>query len=141
MRKEETNDLIFVYGTLRKGFSHPMADMLASHAQYVGAGSTFGSLFDLGPYPAAIFSEEGAYIVKGDVYRIKSPQHLLPLLDEYEGYRADDLENSMYKRVLIKVYCKEDELEVWGYTYLPPPPSKGLIPSGDYLSYLQELNP
>ncbi|MEM7510136.1 MAG: gamma-glutamylcyclotransferase family protein [Bacteroidota bacterium] len=139
MRKEETNDLIFVYGTLRKGFAHPMADMLASRARYMGEGITSGRLFDLGPYPAAIFSEESTYIVKGDVYKIKSPQHLLPLLDDYEGYGEDDLENSLYKRVLIKVFCKEDELEVWGYTYLPTPPT-GLIPSGDYLTYLQELN-
>ena len=137
----EKRDLLFVYGTLRKGFSHPMADMLASRAQYVGEGTTSGSLFDLGPYPAAIFSDHSTTIVKGDVYRMKRPRHLLPLLDEYENHREDDLENSLYNSVLIKVSCKEEVVETWGYTYLPIPPSEGLIISGDYLAYLQALNP
>ncbi|MEM8898195.1 MAG: gamma-glutamylcyclotransferase family protein [Bacteroidota bacterium] len=141
MSLEEKRELIFVYGTLRKDFPHLMADFLASQAQYIGAGTTFGRLYDLGPYPAAVFSEDDTYIVKGDVYRVKIPIRLLPLLDEYEGYRPDDIENSLYKRVIIKVYYKKEVLKAWGYTYLSTPPPEGLIPKGDYLAYLQKSSP
>ena len=141
MGKGEEVDLIFVYGTLRKGFPHPMAELLVSQAEYVGSATAPGKLYDLGPYPAAIFSEESPYRVKGDLFRIADAKHLIPLLDEYEDYRPDDPENSLYKRVLIKAYCKEVVLVVWGYTYLSSPPSEGWVRAGDYLSHLQKTNP
>ena len=137
MGKGEETDLVFVYGTLRKGFPHPMANMLASQAEYLGVASTPGQLYDLGTYPAAMFSEESPYLVTGDIFRINHAEHLIPLLDEYEDYRPDDIENSLYKRILIKASLQKEALIVWGYTYLSTPSSEGLIPTGDYLSYLK----
>ncbi len=33
-----TSDRLFVYGTLMRGFDHPMARLLAAHADFLGEG-------------------------------------------------------------------------------------------------------
>ena len=47
---------LFVYGTLRRGFRHLMADLLAEQAEFVGEGVFQGRLYDLGSYPGVTAS-------------------------------------------------------------------------------------
>jgi gamma-glutamylcyclotransferase (GGCT)/AIG2-like uncharacterized protein YtfP len=53
MKKEK----VFVYGTLRKGFTLHM--YLSDKAKFVGAGTMKGVLYDLGEYPGVVPSKKG----------------------------------------------------------------------------------
>ncbi len=66
-------DLLFVYGTLMRGF--PLHRILDGKAEYLGVGEVPGLLFDLGSYPAALRGPGGP--IRGEVYRlvVKSFHH------------------------------------------------------------------
>ncbi|HYB06172.1 MAG TPA: gamma-glutamylcyclotransferase family protein [Methyloceanibacter sp.] len=76
---------LFVYGTLRSEFLHPLALRLKSQAKFVGKGSAPGILYDFGCYPAAMFREDARSRVIGEVFALKTAQRLLDQLDHYEG--------------------------------------------------------
>ena len=73
-------DLVFVYGTLMRGFA--LHRLFEGRAAYVGAGTVKARLLDLGSYPAAVRDPHG--IVTGEVYRVSEPG-LWRVLDSAEG--------------------------------------------------------
>jgi len=83
-------DLLFVYGTLMRGF--PLHHVLATGAEWVGAGSIAGRLVDLGQYPAAV--PDGAGRAQGEVYRVACPD-LWRVLDYAEGPQYDRRETAV----------------------------------------------
>ncbi|MBM5799379.1 MAG: gamma-glutamylcyclotransferase [Cyanobacteria bacterium K_DeepCast_35m_m2_023] len=74
-------ELVFVYGSLKRG--------QANHRQivsgvFVGPAQLQGlALYDLGPFPMAIVSDEPTHILHGELYRVSS--QLLHALDRFEG--------------------------------------------------------
>ena len=76
---------LFVYGTLRSEFPHPLALRLKSQAKLVGKGSAPGVLYDFGWYPGAVFDADARTRVIGDVFALKNAERLLAQLDHYEG--------------------------------------------------------
>ena len=72
--------LLFVYGTLMRGFA--LHWLLDGRAEYAGRGHVEARLFDLGAYPGAVRDPRG--IVSGEVYRIAEPA-LWTALDSAEG--------------------------------------------------------
>ncbi|WP_154855550.1 gamma-glutamylcyclotransferase family protein [Cyclobacterium xiamenense] len=76
---------LFVYGTLRRGFAHPMAKTLEELGRYLGRGTFQGRLYDRGPYPVAVLSSDPSHRVYGDVYALEAEERVLELMDEYEG--------------------------------------------------------
>jgi len=112
-------ELIFVYGTLMKGYAlHPA---LARGARFVEKGKTRGRLLDLGPYPGLV---TGVGQVKGEVYRIDDPE-LLPVLDREEGY------NFQRSRVFATL-ASGRHVQVWVYRYRGPRDRATPILDGDY---------
>lgn len=79
-----STDLLFVYGTLMRGF--PLHHVLAGGTACVGAGWIQGRLVDLGAYPAAV-SDAGAR-VHGELYRVTRAA-LWRVLDYAEGPQYD----------------------------------------------------
>ncbi len=77
-------DVVFVYGTLRKGRSHHGV-LSRLRAQWLGKGFVQGKLFDLGRYPGALPDHRPAARVYGEVYRLPSPGRALKVLDAFEG--------------------------------------------------------
>jgi Uncharacterized conserved protein len=73
-------DLLFVYGTLMRGFR--LHRLLAGRTEYLGEGVVPGLLFDLGSYPAALRGAGGS--IRGEVYRLLDPG-LWVALDSAEG--------------------------------------------------------
>jgi gamma-glutamylcyclotransferase (GGCT)/AIG2-like uncharacterized protein YtfP len=71
--------LLFVYGTLKRGFR---AHHLLGGAQFLGARQTLArfSLVDCGTYPALV---PGQRAVEGELYEVDLPS--LRTLDAYEG--------------------------------------------------------
>ena len=49
--------LLFVYGMLRRGSGHAMADFLAERSRFVGQARVRGRLYDLGRFPGMLAAE------------------------------------------------------------------------------------
>jgi gamma-glutamylcyclotransferase (GGCT)/AIG2-like uncharacterized protein YtfP len=98
---------LFVYGTLRRVYGHPLHALIASHSVGSGEARVRGLLFDLGPYPG--MTAEGDGFVHGELYEIDAewPQ-IIAILDEYEG--------SEYRRELIEAELPSGEhVAAWAY--------------------------
>ena len=133
-----SGDCLFVYGTLRRGFEHPMADLLARQADFIGRGIFQGKLYNLGSYPGVKTSHRSTDSVVGDVYCLRFP-HLLEQFDRYEGYDPDDPAQSMYLRRTVSITLTNGQtLFAWIYLYNLPIYRYKLIKSGDYLTYLKD---
>lgn len=111
-----TTDLLFVYGTLKRGLRN---HRLLASAQFVGEARTEERRFrllDCGPYPALIEIPADAtgtepLQIRGEVYRI-TPAHL-PALDELED------EGTLYRRTTITVALDaESASPLFAYTYV-----------------------
>src|SRR5580692_8490754 len=72
-----TSDHLFVYGTLMRGFDHPMARLLARSADFVGAARCRGRLYLVKHYPGLVKSDHADDIVFGELFRLRQPAELL----------------------------------------------------------------
>lgn len=124
---------LFVYGTLRREARHPMHRLLARHAEYRGEARYAGRLYDLGRYPGVV-PAPGAPAVRGELYRMRRPQALLPALDRYEGCTDTSEAPAEYRRERQPVLCTDGRwVEAWVYLYNRPTDALRPIASGDYL--------
>ncbi len=107
--------LLFVYGTLRKGSSHPIAAYLALHARFFAEGKTRGRLLHLGAYPGMVEPEAPEDWVQGDVFELVDPEATLAALDRYESCAGP---NPLYERRKATVTLSTgDKVTVWYYHY------------------------
>jgi gamma-glutamylcyclotransferase (GGCT)/AIG2-like uncharacterized protein YtfP len=122
---------LFVYGTLRSGFSNPFARRLQAQSLFVSGGSAPGTLYDFGWYPGAIFEAEARKRVVGEVFLLKSPQRLLAQLDYYEGTEEPE---TPFRRVAVKVSLdRGGTVEAWSYELNAATGRRPLIGSGDFM--------
>jgi gamma-glutamylcyclotransferase (GGCT)/AIG2-like uncharacterized protein YtfP len=130
----EISDYLFVYGTLRRACGHPQQRLLAEGAGFEGPATFAGRLYDLGRYPGAVPDPAARPPVLGELYRMRDPQALLPLLDRYEGC-TDRYDPAAEYRRERQVVVREDGTAVPAWIYLYNRPTAGLrrIDSGDYL--------
>lgn len=109
-------DKILVYGSLLTGFTHHER-LLASHVLSSTKARVKGSLFHLVEkgYPALV---DGNGWVYGELLEVDDICRVLPALDAYEEYVAEDPSNE-YMRILSAVYIQDDELwkESQAYVY------------------------
>lgn len=113
---------LFVYGTLKN--SLPKNSL-------VGSGKIKGKLFDLGFYPGAIESDDG--IIEGVIYDVDD--ETLNRIDGFEGYRKNDIENSLFVRKLTTATtydCKE--ISVYVYYYKQSIENSEEILSGNWIN-------
>lgn len=116
-------ELLFVYGTLMRGFR--LHGLLAGRAEYVGEGEVSGLLFDLGSYPAALRGDAGS--IRGEVYRLADPG-LWVALDSAEG--------SQYHRGEVGVrLASGGQVTACMYWYVAPLGGAVAIPGGDYRAH------
>ncbi len=128
--------LLFVYGTLRRGSNNLMAERLASEATYVGDATVAGVLYDTGAFAACVASPDPADRVFGEVWalRASSADALLVLLDQYEGFAADERFGSLFLRMRVPVRFEDgSEGEAWIYQYNESLHSATPVPSGDWM--------
>jgi gamma-glutamylcyclotransferase (GGCT)/AIG2-like uncharacterized protein YtfP len=127
---------VFFYGTLMTGFDRRRRIGIDPKMQYRGRGWIEAALFDLGIYPAAVPAPEGR--VWGEVFEMLDPEFVLSALDEIEGYRIAEPDNSLYVRREVPVQLADDGVEqAWVYFYNAPLGRAPQITSGDYLEYLK----
>lgn len=75
------HQLVFVYGTLKRGMVNHRH---LAGARFVGAVQLAGlDLFDLGPFPMAVPSDDAGAVLQGELYAVDAEQ--LAALDRFEG--------------------------------------------------------
>ncbi len=133
IRPAMMSDCLFVYGTLMRGYDHPMAQLLARSADFLGPARCRGRLYMIKHYPGLILSDDPGDIVHGELYRIRSPQELLGELDMYEACGEGFPEPTEYLRQMLPVTSDEGAVsEVWTYVYNWPVEEFKRIASGRF---------
>ena len=128
-------ELLFVYGTLRRGYGHPLHQEILNHARPLGLARYQGYLYDLGPYPAATPAPAGLGGVMGEVYALENPGPLLNTLDVYEGCMDPNGQPGEYRPERVPVTLETgNTVLAWIYLYNSAPPEARRIPGGDYLA-------
>ena len=125
----ERNNLVCVYGTLRKGagnHKHFLRD-----AEFKGEFSSEPTynLYNLGGFPG--LKENGNTSVKMEIYAVNDAE--AALVDSLEGYRKDRAPH---------FYDKKDVETPWGtasvYIYVREANQNDLIESGDWFNRVKE---
>jgi gamma-glutamylcyclotransferase (GGCT)/AIG2-like uncharacterized protein YtfP len=110
-------DLLFVYSTLRRGFSlHHHLRRLG--AEFVATGKVQGELLDLGESPGARKSTKPGKAVEGEVYRLRRAANALKVLDQVEGFSPRSPKKSLFQRATTEVALPNGARRVaWIYWY------------------------
>src|SRR6476646_1490193 len=126
-----TSDRLFVYGTLMRGFDHPMARLLAQHADFLGEASCRGRLVLVKHYPGLLLSDAPSDRVHGELFHLRAGDELLRELDMYEACGEGFPEPTEYLRRIVEVTLGDGErLAAWTYLYNWPALDLPRIASG-----------
>jgi gamma-glutamylcyclotransferase (GGCT)/AIG2-like uncharacterized protein YtfP len=129
-----TSANLFVYGTLMRGYVHPMARLLSANAEYLGEASCRGRLYMVKHYPGLVLADEANEIVHGELYRLREPEALLREFDMYEACGEGFPEPTQYLRRMLKVALADGAAaEAWTYIYNWPVEKLVRIESGRFL--------
>jgi gamma-glutamylcyclotransferase (GGCT)/AIG2-like uncharacterized protein YtfP len=139
-------NLLFVYGTLLRETSGPLARYLSRQCRTIAHGFFVGKLFELGGYPGAVYGlgMPGTYPVYGAVLELKDPEPepgaLFRELDLYEEIGPQFPQPHEYIRTMIPIYTDTPDriLDCWVYLYNRDTHGLKEIPGGRYLDSLIE---
>ena len=126
-------DLLFVYGTLMRGFDHPMAQLLWRSAEFIGEARCRGRLYRVRHYPGLVLSDQTTDVVFGELYRLRAPDELLREFDMYEACGEGFAEPTEYIRQMVPVTLDDGVIsEAWTYVYNWPVDVLPRIASGRF---------
>ncbi len=129
-----TSDLLFVYGTLMRGFDHPMASLLSRSADLLGEARCRGRLYRVKHYPGLVRSDQPDDLVFGELYRLHAPAELLREFDRYEACGEGFTQPTQYVRRMLPVALTDGSAhEAWTYLYNWPVSRLPRIASGRFL--------
>ncbi len=127
-------DRLFVYGTLMRGFDHPMATLLSRAADFIGEAWCRGRLYLVRHYPGLVLSDNADDVVFGEVYRLRQPQELLREFDIYEACGEGFAVPTEYVRRMLPVTLGDGATsEAWTYVYNWPVAHLPRIASGRFV--------
>ena len=130
-----TSDRLFVYGTLMRGFDHPMARLLAGHAEFLGEATCRGQLFLIKHYPGLVLSDAASDLVHGELFHMRVPDELLRELDMYEACGDGFPQPTEYLRQMLSVTLDDGSAtDAWTYVYNWPVTKLPRIESGKFLA-------
>ena len=131
-----TSDLLFVYGTLMRGFDHPMAKLLSANADFVGEAQCRGRLYLVKHYPGLVLSDDPAEIVHGELFRLRARDVMLGEFDMYEACGEGFPPPTEYVREMMQVTLADGSVrEAWTYLYNWPVTDLPRIVSGRFLDH------
>ena len=125
--------LLFVYGTLRRGFElHHHLERLG--AKFQDEAQVGAELVDLGRYPGALPAAGNGEWVHGELFELRQPQPDLQVLDRVEGFIPSAPERSEFIRSTAEVILANGAREcAWIYWLAPSAPAgHRRIAGGDY---------
>jgi gamma-glutamylcyclotransferase (GGCT)/AIG2-like uncharacterized protein YtfP len=128
-----TSDHLFVYGTLMRGFDHPMAQLLSRSADFIGEACCRGRLYLVKHYPGLVLSDDPADTVFGELFRLRRPAECLREFDMYEACGEGFEPPTEYVRQMLTVTRDDGAAEAWTYVYNWPVTKLPRIASGRFL--------
>jgi gamma-glutamylcyclotransferase (GGCT)/AIG2-like uncharacterized protein YtfP len=129
-----TSDRLFVYGTLMRGFDHPMARLLSANADFLGPATCRGRLYLVKHYPGLVLSDDPAALVFGELYRLRQRDAMLREFDMYEACGEGFAQPTEYLRQTLQVALDDGAAsEAWTYVYNWPVTNLPRIASGRFL--------
>ena len=128
------SDRLFVYGTLMRGFDHPMAQLLSRSADFIGEARCRGRLYLVKHYPGLVLSEAAGDVVLGELYRLRQPAELLREFDMYEACGEGFAAPTEYIRQMLPVTRDGQAADdAWTYVYNWPVAGLPHIASGRFM--------
>jgi gamma-glutamylcyclotransferase (GGCT)/AIG2-like uncharacterized protein YtfP len=128
------SDRLFVYGTLMRGFDHPMARLLSRSADFIGEARCRGRLYLVKHYPGLVLSDDSTEVVFGELYRLHQPRELLREFDMYEACGEGFAKPTQYVRQMLQVTRDGQAAEeAWTYVYNWPVAGLPHIASGRFM--------
>lgn len=122
--------LVFVYGTLRRGGSNHFR---MAGAEFVAPGTITGRMYRIDWYPGLVLDDAGDEI-HGEVYSV-DPE-LLAILDVFEGLSAGEIEGSEYRRVRTSVIQRDSRpVNAWVWEWLGATDESQRLMDGDWLKH------
>ncbi len=122
------NELVFVYGTLRRGGSNHFR---MAGGEFISAGTITGRMYRIDWYPGLVLDDVGDEI-HGEVYAVGPPQ--LAALDSFEGIATGEPKGSEYHRIETTAVLKNSEtLTVWVWEWLGMVDESQRLTAGDWL--------
>lgn len=129
-----TSDHLFVYGTLMRGYDHPMAQLLSRVADFAGEARCAGRLYLIKHYPGLVLSDDPADTVFGELFRLREVEAALREFDIYEACGEGFAEPTEYLRRLLPVTLETGAvMSAWAYLYNWPVDRLPRIASGRFL--------
>ena len=148
LKRGMTSDRLFVYGTLMRGFDHPMARLLSANADFLGQARCRGRLYLIKHYPGLVPSDDATDIVHGELYRLRARDDMLREFDMYEACGEGFEQPSEYLRKMLEVTLAdgsaaaarteartESWIDAWSYVYNWPVDHLPRIASGRFLEH------
>ncbi len=118
----KNSNLVFVYGTLMKGFGNNQIIQRHSGLK-IADGTIYGTMYNLGYFPGVKLG--GAGLVHGEIWKVNAS--CMQSLDALEG------EGHLYKRKKVSVTDSEATIEdVWVYEIMSRQRLQQLVPSGNW---------
>ena len=131
-----TSDRLFVYGTLMRGFDHPMARLLSANADFLGEATCRGRLYLVRHYPGLVLSDDPADVVHGELFRLRPRDELLREFDMYEAGGEGFKPPTEYVRDMLQVTLADGSASAaWTYLYNWPVTDLPRIVSGRFLEH------
>ena len=127
--------LLFVYGTLLQA-GNDIYNYLELHCPYWGTGTVNGTLYNVGEYPGLVIDKTGYSPVFGKVYEVN--EAALVTIDAYEGCGPKEDQPNLFLRKMHTIFISNRNTEAWVYVYNQAVQALEIIPSGDYLEYLEQ---
>jgi gamma-glutamylcyclotransferase (GGCT)/AIG2-like uncharacterized protein YtfP len=128
------SDRLFVYGTLMRGFDHPMAQLLSRSADFIGEACCQGRLYLVKHYPGLVLSDDPTEVVFGELYRLHQPRELLREFDMYEACGEGFAAPTQYIRQMLQVTRDGQTADqAWTYVYNWPVAGLPRIASGRFM--------
>lgn len=126
-------EMIFVYGTLRRGCSTGAHQTYLADAEFIDTATINGTLFRVSYYPALVLDVQAGKVL-GEIYRLASAEQLARL-DAYEECTYPALPEQEYQRIKIDVITHSGNVvSVWVYAYQRASEGLAVIASGDFLN-------
>ena len=124
---------LFVYGTLMRKSRSPYAQLLRTRAQFVSEGWTPGRLYHLGRFPGAVFADDCASKVYGELFLLRGDK-LLIALDAYEGCGGQGTKPDLFYRSVVDVrQARGGSVRAWAYPFAGTISGRPLIASGRFM--------
>lgn len=128
-----TNNQFFFYGTLMS--TECRGDMVGELAELVGPAQIRGDLYACSAFPMLV---AGDGIVKGELWRARTPKHvpsLLRRLDRIEGYDEMRPEGSMYLREVRELITPQTLVSTYVWNRPIDSSYLELVADGDWRRY------